>query len=572
MATSTRPAAEPWYPFNSGPPKAHAADKAAQPSAAPATPAAAQAASAKTSEQDRGPSLADLKAHMKATEAGLAKNDFSGIQLGQHSPAERKAEMAARAHEAGAVAQHHEEKTAKTAAVSQAAPPVKSELAHKVAQIQQHPHEKFAKEAGAVIAKAEAHTTEVKPTGKSAHAPEVAKGTQQSHEKGAKEAGAVVAKADGHTPGTKPLQADPHAHAKPARPSFIEALAENAKDIARANSLVESGLKQGLTADAMKAMAEHRLAGNAKEIANQMLSNNPDAIVLAVKVAENRQLAGALQSAASRASSPDTAQDIVAAKMKGGDLAAGHDAVNRAVESTNILTKALKATDPLVSDHASIKQEPQDFASSVKKAPQFHTDRESETTSVATSTGPRSVEAATAAIASSSPGAVQAASASLEQALMNHMANKGFDLKSVSAAPEIASAIREGRGTKDVSDSVLVLHKDGARGDPLATVVAGKDAAAIVKSGDSVLAMDTLEKIAVKGLNPGELTSARESASGTGSKATDLELSQTNGAAKTEMKGFDKSGSSFDPQAMAQQAAKIEKSSAAEHTRAEMHM
>lgn len=159
---------------------------------------------------------------------------------------------------------------------------------------------------------------------------------------------------------------------------------------------------------------------------------------------------------------------------------------------------------------------------------------------------------------------IQSASAagakvSLEDALASHMQNKGFDAQSIAAAGEIAQAIRDDlRQGPQPAGSVLVLHKDG--GD-LASVVQAKDLPSVARPGDSVLAMDTLEKVADKGMDTGPIKEVRGAMPEAVQNRSDLELAQSVGPAKSEMKGLDQA------QSPEQAAQKQERSAAAEQSR-----
>jgi hypothetical protein len=159
---------------------------------------------------------------------------------------------------------------------------------------------------------------------------------------------------------------------------------------------------------------------------------------------------------------------------------------------------------------------------------------------------------------------IQAASSagakvSLEDALTNHMQTKGFDAQSIAAAGEIAQAIRqELRMEPQPKDSMLVLHKEGAE---LVSLVQAKDVASVARPGDSVLAMDTLEKVAAKGMDSKTIQELRGAMPEAVQNRSDLELAQSVGPAKSEMKGLDQVQN---PQ---QEAQKQEKSAAAEQSR-----
>jgi hypothetical protein len=156
---------------------------------------------------------------------------------------------------------------------------------------------------------------------------------------------------------------------------------------------------------------------------------------------------------------------------------------------------------------------------------------------------------------------IQSASAagakvSLEDALAAHMQNKGFDAQSIAAAGEIAQAIRQDmQTTQPQTGNVLVLHKEGAE---LASVVHAKDAASVARPGDSVLAMDTLEKVAATGMDQSSIQELRGAMPEAVKNRSDLELAQSVGPAKSELKGFDPN------QNLQREAQKQEKAAAAE--------
>ena len=155
---------------------------------------------------------------------------------------------------------------------------------------------------------------------------------------------------------------------------------------------------------------------------------------------------------------------------------------------------------------------------------------------------------------------------SLEQALAAHMREKGFDSQSVGAAGAIAAAVGRDSHGADLRDAVLVLHKEGQKGDPLATVVSAKDVNQIRQPGDSVLALDTLEKIASRGLDTAAVQDLRGHASENVRGQSDLELSQSTGQAKSSIQGLEQL------QAPERQAVKQEKAAEAEQRDTAMSM
>lgn len=155
---------------------------------------------------------------------------------------------------------------------------------------------------------------------------------------------------------------------------------------------------------------------------------------------------------------------------------------------------------------------------------------------------------------------------SLEQALAAHMREKGFDNQSVGAASAIAAAVGRDSHGADLRDAVLVLHKEGQKGDPLATVVSAKDVNQIRQPGDSVLALDTLEKIASRGLDTAAVQDLRGHASENVRSQSDLELSQSTGQAKSAIQGLEQL------QAPERQAVKQEKAAEAEQRDTAMSM
>jgi hypothetical protein len=180
--------------------------------------------------------------------------------------------------------------------------------------------------------------------------------------------------------------------------------------------------------------------------------------------------------------------------------------------------------------------------------------------------GVAKVQSALGTATSSITDVIQSAAAAgakvtLEDALASHMKEKGFDAQSIAAAGAIAEAIRGDLTVAKPADSILVLHKGGSDGDPLASVVQAKDVHAITQPGDSVLALDTLEKVATKGLDNTALQQVRNAMPEAVSGQTDLELSQSAGAARSAVKGIEQL------QAPEQPAQKQEKAAAAEQSR-----
>lgn len=174
--------------------------------------------------------------------------------------------------------------------------------------------------------------------------------------------------------------------------------------------------------------------------------------------------------------------------------------------------------------------------------------------------GEEKLQSAADSVAQVIQGAASAgARVSLEDALTSHMQQKGFDSQSIAAASQIAQAIRDDmRSSQPQSDSMLVLHKAGAE---LASVVQAKDVPAVAQPGDSVLAMDTLEKVAAKGMDQNVIKELRGAMPEAVQNRSDLELAQSVGPTKSEMKGLD------DAQNPQKEAQRQEKSAAAEQSR-----
>jgi hypothetical protein len=150
--------------------------------------------------------------------------------------------------------------------------------------------------------------------------------------------------------------------------------------------------------------------------------------------------------------------------------------------------------------------------------------------------------------------AAQGAKVSLEEALASHMKDKGFDSQSIAAAGSLADAIRDSQHSREPGDAVLVLHKNGAVGDPLASLVAAKDVPSIAAKGDSVLALDTLEKVAANGMDSKAVKELRSAMPEAVAGQSDLELAQIHGEAKTAVKGLDDSSNQQEQQRQQQQS------------------
>jgi hypothetical protein len=543
-----------------------------------------------------------------------------------------------------------------------------------------------------------------------------------------------------------------------AKSAFGQALQAEAKEHVRANSVVAAAIAQGLAPDAIKALAEHRLQGSAKELAMAMTSGGADAATIGMRLAESQKITSALQSAAAKAATPEQAQAIVASKL-GTDLAAAANSTIAMVANpaSATLAAAKESTQPApqaaavvpekvsapapevtvaqasaaaapeaqapapeasgvtayaVASKDGIEVRPLDqpapvaaadkaptseavaeapkapvvemstVAAAEQKAPIVELSTQAaavaaapiiekstvavaeqkapvvemstlaaspekapiveKSTLAAAETKAPAVEAVAVAAApaqapivekstiaavepkapvvemstmakaqpadapsianamekalqeafsnvaskikdapanvaslvqdtASKAGAamdgaatkvnevIQAAAAAgarptLEEALASHMKDKGFDMQSIAAAGSIAAAIRDSRGTP--GDSVLVLHKGGTDGDPLASVVAAKDVPSIAVKGDSVLALDTLEKVASNGIDRKAVEELRSSLPEAVKGQSDLELAQIHGEAKSALKDLDRLAPGSEQQRQQEQSTK----------------
>lgn len=669
MSTNKAPAAktpaEPWYPFGSGPPIPAVAEAKAE-----------QRAAAEKPEQS-------------APHRPLPWNPGDGPTKAPTPSLEAKAEQPR------ATAKPEQHATAKPAEPWYpfgSGPPIPAVAGAKAEQSAEHPYGSWPARTHAPAALAAAAAPAVQHAA-SVKAGEAVGAPQPVTVKAAAPA-ADIAKAEA------PSKAE-HVAAKTAKPqharahpapqgAFAEALQAEAKDRVQANNVIASALSQGLPLEAIKAVAERRLKGHSQEIGLKLLASAPDVGVLASKLGESREAGGALQAAASKASTPAEAQAIIASRLKGDSTGIARDSVSAlaatqkevsiaaagpspiTVEKVASLSGEVVGTAPAApsradfdaavveawvaafapeaalpvsaaasasvrEDAASVQgaiaqgtafvqtfavqeavvvQAPAQDASAqgsiaqdtafvqtfaVQEAIAVSTalaqDTKPEQTTVtqdATSTSPAEAQGATYAQAVVVHGATSAPVAaaqdaayaqeavtqdataapvtqvaqsaqktqgleaaspsngvfvaespkiSLEQALSTHMKERGFDAESVSIAPMIAGAIREGQLLRATGDEVLVLHKEGKDGEALATMTSAKDLSTVARAGDSVLAMDTLEKVANHGLDAKEVQGARDAAPEKSAHHTDLEVAQSSGPSKTAFQGLDMAGS-----------------------------
>jgi hypothetical protein len=602
MATNSKPAAQPWYPFGSGPPKpAMSVEEKASADAAKVAADAEKASKKKEeAEQERKkpPMSPDaFKAEMKNVDAAVSKGaSLSDFATNAFSSPAQKAAVESRL--ASAAAKNGQPvETAKAAT----APPVAAKVVPpaEVAKSEK-PEAVVAKSEKAVEPKAERATVTAKSE-KSRAAP----------------------------------KAEHHPQAAVPRSPFGEVLHAEAKEHVRANSIITAAMAQGLSVDAIKALADHRLQGHAKELAQAMTAGAKDNIDLSLKLSESQQVASALQAASAKASTPEQAQAIVDARLKGDPATTATGVVTALADIEKSKLAALQAPAQEVIQVATASAEksvaleasgakvlagaPQEVtvtplasatptaatlpeplktvtataensivpaslpetaqvapsgATVLAVAPQevTVTPLASAAPTAATLPEPFKMVTATAAnsvVPASLPESAQfpqegrpatgsmhpdvalsvkeiiqsaasaGASVSLESALTAHMQDKGFDDKSIASATLIAEAIRSSQLTRESGDTVLVLHKTGLEGDPLASIVSAKDVLSVAQPGDSLLALDTLEKIAHNGLDAKAVQQLRESMPGAAAGQSDLEVAQSAGEAKSAIKGMD---------------------------------
>jgi len=247
---------------------------------------------------------------------------------------------------------------------------------------------------------------------------------------------------------TKPSSHQHPHHAQPGHkePSvFSVALKSEGNEFDKANNLISSALAQGLAVDAIKAVADIKLQGQAKELAVKMFDGNPDAIGLLAKLESSKNAASTLHMAADKGHTPQEASALIASRLSG--------------DEAHLATQGLR----------------------VAEAPQ--------------KTGPDATLMAKESAPNQAPFVMP--KLSLEEALVSHMQKNEFDRESLEYVPTIASAIRDGSLSEQHPEGALVLHKSG---DVIATMTSTKDAETIKQPGDSVLAVSTLETIAKHGI------------------------------------------------------------------------
>jgi len=127
-----------------------------------------------------------------------------------------------------------------------------------------------------------------------------------------------------------------------------------------------------------------------------------------------------------------------------------------------------------------------------------------------------------ASVSSPQPAAEVSPRVTLEQALAAHMEEKGFDAGSLARAPDLARQLESLSGANEPA-AALVLHKEG---DALASLVGRTDAQAFAQQGDSVLALDKLERVAREGLDTDAVATLRGLAPERTQPFSDLEVYQ----------------------------------------------
>jgi hypothetical protein len=117
---------------------------------------------------------------------------------------------------------------------------------------------------------------------------------------------------------------------------------------------------------------------------------------------------------------------------------------------------------------------------------------------------------------------------SLAAALADTMRTHGFDQSSVSQSTEIAQALLAGVGARKPGQDVLVIHRNG---DVLASLTSQHDAQNLARTGDTVLDLRTLDRVAASGIDPNLVAMARQSMPSQTAGLSNLEVNQLAGSA-----------------------------------------
>jgi hypothetical protein len=111
----------------------------------------------------------------------------------------------------------------------------------------------------------------------------------------------------------------------------------------------------------------------------------------------------------------------------------------------------------------------------------------------------------------------------LAGALADTMRMHGYDSHSVGQSGELAQALMAGVGARKPGQDVLIIHKDG---DVLASLASQQDMKSLVKPGDTVLDLRSLDHVALLGFDTAQLSVARGTLAAQASGMSNLELAQ----------------------------------------------
>lgn len=110
----------------------------------------------------------------------------------------------------------------------------------------------------------------------------------------------------------------------------------------------------------------------------------------------------------------------------------------------------------------------------------------------------------------------------LAGALADTMRMHGYDSHSVGQSGDLAQALMAGVGARKPGQDVLIIHKDG---EILASLASQQDMKSLVKPGDTVLDLRSLDRVALVGFDTAQLTNARGNLPTAGG-LSNLELAQ----------------------------------------------
>jgi hypothetical protein len=93
----------------------------------------------------------------------------------------------------------------------------------------------------------------------------------------------------------------------------------------------------------------------------------------------------------------------------------------------------------------------------------------------------------------------------------------------VGQSGELAQALMAGVGARKPGQDVLIIHKDG---EVLASLASQQDMKSLVKPGDTVLDLRSLDHVALLGFDTAQLSAARGTLAAQATGMSNLELAQ----------------------------------------------